>query len=80
MLLVNFRNLWPGKKLLTSSVRLCSHSGEPVPVVWRIECGSELKKPGCNLSLLVVKGERPSLFGRNGFSYSIDIRRDWQEI
>ena len=34
-----FRKLWPGNKLLTSTVRLCSQSSEPISVVGRLDVG-----------------------------------------
>ena len=39
-------------------------------MVWKIECQSELLEPACNLPLLVIKGDRQSLFGKNGYTAS----------
>ena len=72
-----FRRLWPEKKLLTSRVRLCSYSGEPIAVVGKLDVGVSYRSQIANLPLLVVKGAGPSLFGRNWLQ---QVRLDWHEI
>ena len=74
---VTYRQLWPDKKLESSRVRLTTYSGAEIPVLGSREvcvlyCGQEV-----NLPLIVVKGDGPSLFGRNWLD---KIKVDWHAI
>ena len=44
-----FRKLWPGKRLLTSRVRLCSYSGELIDVVGKLVVGVSYRSQIVNL-------------------------------
>ena len=74
---VTFKELWADRSVDPSTVRLCSYSGEAIPVVGKAEVTISYKKQVAKVPLVVVKGEGPSLFGRNWLE---QIRLDWQEI
>jgi len=61
------------EKVLISTVRLRSHSGEPISVVWKVECGSELQKPGC---ICCKGGDTKTIWQK----WLHSIKPDWQEI
>ena len=56
-----YREKWPDKTLEQSNKKLYSYSGEAIPVLGSMTYKSQI----ATLPLLVVKGEGPSLFGRN---------------
>ena len=65
-------------KLCRSNVKLRSYTGDSVPVLGSIKVpvrcnGGESQ----NIEVLVVKGDRPSLFGRDWLA---QIRLDWKGI
>ena len=65
-------------KLCRSNVKLRSYTGDRVPVLGSIKVpvrcnGGESQ----NMEVLVVKGDRPSLFGRDWLA---QIRLDWKGI
>lgn len=73
-----FEKLWKEKPALApSQVRLCSYSGEPIPVIGSVEVNVAYKQQSARLPLLVVLGDGPSLLGRNWLS---QLKLDWQEI
>ena len=64
-----FEKLWKEKPALApSQVRLCSYSGEPIPVIGSVEVNVAYKQQSARLPLLVVLGDGPSLLGRNCLS------------
>ena len=72
-----FKELWPDKSPLSSNVRLCSYSGEDIPVVGSMDVNINYKGQVAYLPLVVVKGKGPNLLGRNWLE---KIRLDWRGI
>ena len=73
-----FGELWPGRSLSTSEVRLQSYSQEPIPVVGCCYVNLDYNgQTAVNVPLIVVEGSGPSLLGRNWLSL---IRLDWKQI
>ena len=57
--------LWPGRCLSATDVRLHSYTKEPISVLGLMEVKISVHNQTANLPLLVVEGRGPSLFGRN---------------
>ena len=72
-----FNQLWPGRCLFATDVRLCSYAKEPISVLGCVELKILYHNHTANLSLLVVDGRGPSLFGRNWLK---DNTLDWKFI
>ena len=72
-----FQKLWPGKDLSTTHVRLRAYTGDDIPVVGSREVKVTYQTQNASLQLLVVRGEGPSLFGRNWLD---KIRLDWPSV
>ena len=72
-----FRELWPGKNLSPSQVRLCSYSGEPILVLGSVDVNVTYKTQCHKVPLIVVKGSGLTLMGRNWLQV---FNLDWQEI
>ena len=72
-----FRDHWPELNLSPSGITLRSYSGGSIPVIGTVDvlvkCGSQ----EATLPLLVVKGEGPSLLGRNWLT---ELQLNWHEI
>ncbi len=60
-----YHKLWPGRSLSPSSVRLQNYSKEPIPVVGMTTCQVCYEGQTAGLPLIIVKGNGPTLFGRN---------------
>ena len=73
----SYKEFWPDKALESSSSKLCSYSGDSIPVLGSLDVSIQYKDQITNLPLLVVEGSGPSLFGRNWLKC---IKLDWQEI
>ena len=75
---VTFDRLWPGRRLDTSEVRLCTYSKEPITVIGsccvNMEYAGRIVK---DIPLLVVQGSGPTLFGRSWLKL---IRLNWKAI
>ena len=63
--LVSFRELWPERNLSPSQVRLCSYSGDPIPVLGSVDVTVTYKTQCHKVTLIVVKGSGLTLMGRN---------------
>lgn len=72
-----FRDFWPTLKLSHTGVKLHSYSGEPVSVVGTANVTVKYGNQVATLPLIVVKGEGPSLLGRN---WLCELRLNWHEI
>ena len=72
-----FNALWPDRCPETANVRLCSYSGEAIPVLGSVDVSVKYKGQVAQLPLVVVKGDGPSLLGRNWLD---QIQLDWREI
>ena len=71
------RENWPTVNLSHTGIKLHSYSGESVPVVGTADVSVKYGSQIATLPLLVVKGEGPSLLGRNWLS---ELKLKWQEI
>ena len=72
-----FRQLWPDRKLESSTVRLQKYSQEPLSIMGQVDVTVEYNGENATLPLLVVKGNGPPLFGRDWMSV---IRVNWTKI
>ncbi len=72
-----FKKLWRNKILEPSTIKLKTYSQEPLPVVGSVDVRVEYGEQSAILPLLVVKGEGPTLFGRDWMSV---IQLDWGKI
>ena len=72
-----YKESWPDRTLQQSSKKLYSYSGEAIPVLGSFDVCVAYKSQVATLPLLVVKGDGPSLFGRNWLN---QIRLEWHEI
>ena len=72
-----FRECWPELGLVSSAVTLHSYSGEAIPVLGTVDVVVRHNDQEATLPLLVVKGEGPSLVGRNWLRV---LRLNWHEI
>ena len=72
-----FRDYWPTLNLSHTRVKLYSYSGESVPVVGTVEVTVKYESKVAILPLIVVKGEGPSLLGRN---WLCEMKLNWHEI
>ena len=72
-----FRQLWPDRKLESSTVRLQTYSQEPLSVMGQVDAAVEYNGQNGTLPLLVVKDNGPPLFGRDWMSV---IRVNWAKI
>ena len=70
-----FREHWLQRSLSSSQVRLCSYSGETIPVlgVVNVTC----KGQSHQMPLIIVRGSGRTLMGRNWLQL---FKLDWQEI
>ena len=72
-----FRKHWPNRRLSAASCKLCSYSKEPIPVAGTVQVQVAYKSQTFMLPLIIVKGDGPTLFGRNWLA---KIVLDWKEI
>ena len=73
-----FKELWPGRSLHTTDVRLQSYSKEPIPVVGSCYVNIGYKGQSAkNVPMIVVGGSGPSLLGRDWLTR---IQLDWKQI
>ena len=78
--LVSERTYWslfPERCLQPSKACLCTYSGESITVIGQAEVEVCYEEQRVKISLLVVKGEGPSLFGRDWLT---KIRLNWGAI
>ena len=72
-----FREHWPQRSLSSTQVRLCSYSGEAIPVLGSVDVNVTYKSQSVTVPLIVVKGSGLTLMGHNWLQL---ITLDWQEI
>ena len=72
-----FKELWPDRSPESTRVRLCSYSGEAIPVLGSIDVNINYNGQEAQLPLVVVQGQGPNLLGRNWLE---QIQLDWKEI
>ena len=72
-----FQEYWPSMALSPTGVKLHSYSGESVPVVGTAQVNVKYQGQVATLPLIVVKGEGPSLLGRNWLG---EVKLNWHEI
>ncbi|XP_064396342.1 uncharacterized protein K02A2.6-like [Halichondria panicea] len=73
----DYSKLFPKHPLVQSEVRLQTYLGEPISVVGSVVVKVEYGGQTADLPLIVVKGNGPTLLGRNWLKA---IRLDWQSI
>ena len=71
------QRLWPNKRLLPVTTTLKTYSGESLNVRGSLLVGVQHNGQGAKLSLLVVKGDGPSLLGRDWLQ---QLQIDWQTV
>ena len=69
-----YQEYWPDRQLQT---QLSTYSGEPLGVLGTLEVEVQYEELRAHLPLFVLKGEGPSLFGRNWLE---SVRLDWKRI
>ena len=74
---VTYKKLWPGKHLLPTPVKLTTYSGEKLPVVSQMQAQVHHDNQSAQLSLVVVKGDGPSLLGRDWLS---SLNLNWHQV
>ena len=75
-----YRKLWLTQQAPTlkqSSVRLTTYTGEPVPILGAIDVTATVNAQTKDLALQVVRGDGPSLLGRDWLAV---IQLDWPQI
>ncbi len=72
-----FRSIWPKRKLQASKVKLQTYSKEPLNIVGALQVHVEYDGQTAQLTLIIVKGDGPTLLGRDWLSA---IRLDWPQI
>ena len=65
-----FKSKWPDTPLQVSNVKLCTNSNESLQVLGQIEAKIQYNKQIVELSLIVVEGNGPSLFGRDWLTHT----------
>ncbi len=66
-----FRSIWPKRKLQASSVKLQTYSKEPLHIVGAVQVHVEYVGQTAQLTLIVVKGDGPTLLGRDCHAYAL---------
>ena len=72
-----YHKLWPRRGLKETTIRLQTYSKEPIGVVGTTEVKVAYEGQTATLPLVIVKGEGPTLLGRNWLS---QIRLNWSKI
>lgn len=72
-----FNQLWSGRRLATSTIKLQTYSKEKLVVVGSTEVQVCYERQKVTLPLIIVKGEGPTLLGRNWLKA---IKLNWPKI
>ena len=72
-----YHKLWPRRGLKETTIRLQTYSKEPIPVVGATQVCVGYEGQTATLPLVVVKGQGPTLLGRNWLN---QIRLNWSQI
>jgi len=72
-----YKKLFPNIRLSNPTVRLRTYTGEPMPVAGEMDVEVCYGSQVCTLSLTVVEGSGPSLFGRDWLRH---LTLDWKTI
>ena len=72
-----FKRCWPSKRLLPTRIQLRTYTGEPLMVRGEMRAHVKHGQHTSDLSLLVVKGNGPSLLGRDWLDH---LKLDWTLI
>ena len=72
-----YKKLFPNTSLNASTLHLKTYTGEPMPVAGEIDVEVQYGSQVCILSLTVVEGSWPSLFGRDWLRH---LTLDWKTI
>ena len=71
------QTLYPCCACAHGVIKLQTYLGKPISVVGSIEVTVEYEGQSCNLPLIVVKGNGPTLLGTNGLN---KMRLNWHSI
>lgn len=72
-----YQRWWPRKRLLPTTAKLRTYSGENLSVLGTLLVQVNHKGQNATLSLIVVKEDGPSLLGRDWLN---KLQLDWQEV
>ena len=72
-----FQQLWPGRSLLPSPIRLQSYSKQPIVVRGCCNVNTQYQGQTGVMPLLLVESDGPTLLGRDWLS---QIKLDWRQI
>lgn len=72
-----FRQLFPGRDIPVTSVRLCGYNQDPIPVVGSCDVTVKYKGQTTKVPLLIVGSSGPALLGRNWLDKLV---LDWKAI
>ena len=75
-----FSELWPGRSLDKSEVKLQGYSQEPIKVVGSTAVKVTYEGQTAQLPLIVVEGNGPTLLGRNWLQGGQKVQLDWKNI
>ena len=68
---------WPQKRLMPTTVKLCTYTGEPLAVKGSMMVQVHNGNIEVKLSILVLTDDGPSLLGRDWLQH---LKLDWQQI
>ena len=71
------KKLFPDARLIRAPVKLRTYTGEPMPVVGEMSVEVKYGSQTSRLTLIVVEGTGPSLFGHDWLQH---LRLDWKSI
>ena len=72
-----YRRFFKNLPCVPSAVKLFSYSGQEIPTIGEISVDVKYKQTEKNLKLVVAKGKKVSLLGRNWLK---QIKLDWKEV
>ena len=66
-----FKELWPHRNLSPLQVRLCSYSGESIPVLGSVDVTVTYKQQYHTVPLIIVKGSGLTLMAWTTYCYPV---------
>ena len=71
------KQLWPGRSLGATTIRLQTYAKQPLAVLGSLDVQVVYEQQKVTLPLIIVEGNGPTLFGRNWFNV---IKLNWPNI
>ena len=71
------KQLWPGRSLGATTIRLQTYAKQPLAVLGSLDVQVVYEQEKVTLPLIIVEGNGPTLFGRNWFNV---IKVNWPNI